>query len=200
MILVVAAVVVALIALFVLFTYNRLVRQRLACDNSWAQIEVALKLRHDLVPNLVETVAGYAGHESAVFERTATARGAAVSAVGAGPGTQAPLEGALALGIGNLIGLAEAYPELKASENFAALQRELASVEERISITRRVYNDTVERFNTAVAVFPPSLVAAAFGFRPREFFSAGSEAGVAPVVSITPADTGAAEGTGSAAR
>jgi LemA protein len=179
----VGAVVLA-VALFVLITYNRLVRMRLACDNSWAQIEVALKLRHDLVPNLVAAVSGYAGHERATFERTAEARGAAVAAVGGGPVAQGPVEGLLASGITNLIGVAEAYPELKASENFAALQRDLASVEERISITRRVYNDTVETLNTAVAVFPQSLVAGAFGFRPRDFFTADAEVHVAPTVSL----------------
>ena len=176
--------VVVIVGLFVLITYNRLVRMRLAVDNSWAQIEVALKLRHDLVPNLVETVAGYAGHESSVLIRTTAARGEATHAVGAGPAAQGPLEGMLALGIGNLIGLAEAYPELKASDNFIALQKELASIEERISITRRVYNDTVETLNTAVAIFPQSLVATAFGFRAREFFSADAEAAVAPEVTL----------------
>jgi LemA protein len=172
------------VGLFVLITYNRLVRLRLAVDNSWAQIEVALKLRHDLVPNLVETVAGYAGHESSVLVRTAEVRGSAVGAMGAGAAAQGPVEGALALGIRNMIGLAEAYPDLKASENFAALQTELASVEERISITRRVYNDTVETLNTAVAVFPQSLVAGAFSFEAREFFSAGDAASVAPAVDL----------------
>lgn len=181
---IVVGAIVLLVGLFVLLTYNRLVRLRLACDNSWAQIEVALKLRHDLVPNLVAAVAGYAGHERATFERTAESRGAAMSAVGAGPAAQGPLEGALALGIGNLIGIAEAYPELEASENFAALQRDLASVEERISITRRVYNDTVETLNTAVAVFPPSLVAAALGFEPRDFFTADAEVHIAPAVNL----------------
>lgn len=186
---IVIGALVALVGLFVLVTYNRLVRMRLAVDNSWAQIEVALKLRHDLVPSLVESVAGYAGHESSVLERAAAARGAATKAVGAGPALQGPLEGVLALGIGNLIGLAEAYPELKASDNFMQLQNELASIEERISITRRVYNDTVETLNTAVAVFPQSLVAAAFGFKPREFFSAGADATTAPVVALPGAST-----------
>ena len=181
---IVIGAIVLVVGLFVLLTYNRLVRLRLACDNSWAQIEVALKLRHDLVPNLVAAVAGYAGHERATFEHTAESRGAAMSAVGAGPAAQGPLEGALALGIGNLIGLAEAYPELEASENFAALQRDLASVEERISITRRVYNDTVETLNTAVTVFPPSLVAAALGFERRDFFTADAEVHIAPAVSL----------------
>lgn len=191
---VVLVAVLVVVGLFVLLTYNRLTRQRLAVDNSWAQVEVALKLRHDLVPNLVETVGGYAGHESAVLVRTAEARGAATNAVGAGPGTQGVLEGALALGIGNLIGLAEAYPDLKASDNFMQLQTELASVEERISITRRVYNDTVETLNTSVAIFPPSLVASAFGFRAREFFSAGSEAAVAPTFTLPETGNGADAG------
>jgi len=180
----VTAVVIAAIALFVWLTYNRLVKLRLATENSWAQIDVALKLRHDLVPALVQTVSGYASHESATFERTAVARSAAAGAAGSGPARRGVLEASLALGIGSLIGLAEAYPDLKASENFAALQRDLASVEERISITRRVYNDTVETLNTAVAVFPSSLVASGFGFSGREFFSAGAEATVAPVVEL----------------
>jgi len=182
--LVLIGAVVVLVGLFVLLTYNRLVRMRFACDNSWAQIEVALKLRHDLVPNLVAAVSGYAVHERSTLERTAESRGAAMAAVGAGPATQGPLEGTLASGIGNLIGIAEAYPDLKASENFATLQRDLASVEERISITRRVYNDTVETYNTAVQVFPSSLVAAAFGFRPRDFFTADAAVHVAPAVEL----------------
>jgi len=158
---------------------------------------VALKLRHDLVPALVETVAGYAGHESSVLARTSATRAEATKATGAGPVAQAPLEGALALGIGNLITIAEAYPDLKANENFLQLQAELASVEERISITRRVYNDTVETLNTSVAIFPQSLVASAFGFKPREFFSAGSEAAVAPAFTLpeTGARTGTTEGS-----
>ena len=149
-VIVIGAVVLA-VALFVLITYNRPSACASARENSWAQIEVALKLRHDLVPNLVAAVSGYAGHERATFERTAEARGAAVAAVGSGPAAQGPVEGMLAVGITNLIGVAEAYPELEASENFASLQRDLSSVEERISITRRVYNDTVETLNTAVA-------------------------------------------------
>lgn len=188
---IVVAVILFAVGLFVLLTYNRLVRLRLAAANSWAQIEVSLKLRHDLIPSLVQTVSGYATHERETFERTARARGAAAGAVGSGPATQGPLEGALTLGIGSLIGLAEAYPELKASENFASLQRDLASVEERIAITRRVYNDTVETLNTAVAVFPSSLVAGAFGFEPREFFSAGAEAAAVPAVEMPASDASA---------
>lgn len=182
-ILIVAGIATVVVG-FVWITYNRLTRLRLACENSWAQIEVALKLRHDLVPSLVETVAGYATHERTTLESTTQARGQAATAVGTGPAAQGPLEGILGTGIRNLILIAEAYPELKASDNFAALQTELASVEERISITRRVYNDTVETLNTAVAVFPSSLVARAFGFRPREFFAAGPGAATAPVVTM----------------
>jgi len=181
---VIAAVLVAAIGIYTWLTYNRFVRLQLATANSWAQIEVALKLRHDLVPALVKTVSGYAKHESATFERTAVARSSAMGATGSGPLRQAALEESLGMGIRSLIGLAEAYPELKASDNFAMLQRDLASVEERISITRRVYNDTVETLNTAVAVFPSSIVARVFGFSGREFFSAGAGAEVAPAVSV----------------
>jgi LemA protein len=188
---IVVGAIVLVIALFVLITYNRLVRLRLAVDNSWSQIEVALKLRRDLVPSLVDTVAGYAGYESSTLVRTSSARGEAMKASGAGPRLQGPLEGALALGIGNLVTLAENYPELRASENFAQLQQQLSSVEERISITRRVYNDTVETLNTAVAVFPPSLIASAFGFEPREFFSADAGAQIAPVVELPQSGGGA---------
>lgn len=187
--LIVAGAVLIALGLFVWLTYNRLVRLGLATENSWAQIEVALKLRHALIPNLVQVASGYAAHERAAFERTATARVAAVGAVGTGPARQGPLEGALGLGVGSVMGLSEAYPELKASEAFIKLQTELASVEERILITRRVYNDTVETLNTAVAVFPSTLVAKAFGFSSREFFTTGTEGLVVPVVEINPPGT-----------
>lgn len=192
----IVAVLVVLVAaaLYTWLTYNRFIRLQLATSNSWAQIEVALKLRHDLVPALVQTVSGYASHERATFERTALARGAAIGATGTGPMRQSALEESLGLGIRSLIALAEAYPELKASDNFTLLQRDLASVEERIAITRRVYNDTVETLNTAVAVFPSSLVARGFGFSGREFFEAGPGAGVAPAVEIPSAPQ--AEGAG----
>lgn len=176
---------VVLSGLFVLLTYNRLVALRLTCENAWAQVEVALKQRHDLVPPLVEAVRGYAGHERQTFERTAEARAAAVRAVGAGPRGQAASEGLLALGLGGVLGVAEAYPDLEASSNFSRLQSDLSDIEERISITRRVYNDTVERYNTAIAVFPPSIVARAFRFTPGEFFSAESEVHHAPAIQLT---------------
>lgn len=178
------AAVVVVIGAYVWLTYNRLIKLALATANSWSQIEVALKLRHALVPALVQVTSGYAAHEKATFERVATARVSAVGAIGAGPARQGPLEGALALGVGPVMGLAEAYPELKADEAFIKLQAELTAVEERILITRRVYNDTVETLNTAVAVFPSVLVAKAFGFSPREFFTTGTEGTAVPVVEI----------------
>ena len=182
--LVIAAVLLLLIGLFVLFTYNRLVRLRLAAESSFSQIDVALRLRHDLVPRLVEAVRGYAGHERATLENTAAARASAVSAGDSGPAQRAAAEGQLTAGVTRLLANVEAYPDLRATENFMALQKELASVEERISITRRVYNDTVETYNTAVQVFPSNLVAGAFNFGPREFFDAPVAAETAPVVSI----------------
>jgi LemA protein len=177
------ALLVALIA-FVVLTYNRLVGARLACETSWSQIDVALKLRHDLVPRLAETVAGYADHERATLEEVARARGEAVAADGSPPGPRGTAEAALGGRISNAVLLAEDYPELLASESFSRLQRELSDVEERIAITRRVYNDTVETYNTAVAIFPALLVARAFGFLPHEFFDAPVEAEAVPSVSI----------------
>ena len=181
---IVAAAIFAVAGLYAWLTYNRLVRLTLATANSWSQIEVALKLRHALVPALVQVTSGYAAHERATFERVASARVSAVGALGAGPARQGPLEGALALGVGPIVGLAEAYPELKADEAFIKLQAELTAVEERILITRRVYNDTVETLNTAVAVFPSVLVARAFGFSSREFFTMGTEDAAVPIVEI----------------
>ena len=189
MIVVLAAIAVALLAgLFVLLTYNRLVRLRLAAESSFSQIDVALRLRHDLVPRLVEAVRGYAGHERITLENTTQARAGAISAGASGPAQRAVAEGALSAGLSNLLVNVEAYPELRATENFLALQKELSSVEERISITRRVYNDTVETYNTAIQVFPSNLVAGGFGFSAREFFDAPVAAETAPVVSMeTPA-------------
>ncbi len=180
---VVIAVVLAA-ALFVLLTYNRLVAQRLTCENAWAQVEVALKQRHDLVPALVESVRGYATHERTTFERTAEARAEAIAVAEEGPRARIGPEGLLASGVSGLLGVAEAYPDLRASESFSRLQTDLGAVEERIAITRRVYNDTVERYNTAIAVFPPSVVARAFRFDARAFFSAEVEAHLAPSIAI----------------
>jgi LemA protein len=181
---IVAIAVAALLALWVVLTYNRLVRLRLACENSWSQIDVALRMRHDLVPRLAETVAGYAGHERSTLEEVTRRRAEAVAANEAPPGPRGAAEAALAGGVGNVMVLAEDYPQLLATENFARLQSDLAAVEEKIAITRRVYNDTVETYNTKIQVFPPVIVARAFRFSGREFFDAPVEAEVAPAVDL----------------
>jgi len=180
----IALAVVAVVVLWAVLTYNRLVQLRLACESSWSQIDVALRLRHDLVPRLAEAVAGYAGHERRTFENVAAARSRAVEANEAAPAKRGPVEAALGAAIGPAMLLAEAYPELLATENFTQLQTELSSVEEKISITRRVYNDTVETYNTKIQVFPPVIIASLFGFDRREFFDAPVEAETAPEISV----------------
>jgi len=175
---------VAAIALFVWFTYNRMVAKRLATENSWSQIDVALRRRHDLIPALVESVRGYAGHERATFEEVAEARSTAIAAEG--PASRAAAEGRLGRGTERLLGVAEAYPDLEASANFAKLQDDLREAEDQIAITRRVYNDTVETYNTLIQIFPAVIVARAFGFDRREFFDAPAEAEVTPQVSLSP--------------
>ncbi len=159
--LVVAVAALVLVVGWVIFTYNRLVALRNGCESSWSQIDVALRLRHDLVPVLAEAVAGYAGHERATFEEVARARSGAIAANEAEPGPRGAAEAALGGGIRGALLLAEDYPALLATENFSRLQRDLAEVEEKISITRRVYNDTVETYNTKIQVFPPVIVARA---------------------------------------
>lgn len=180
--LIAAVVVAAVVAIagFAWLTYDRLTRLRLATESSWAQIEAALKLRHDLVPSLVRIIAAYASHERASFERVALARGAAVGAAGSGPARRGALEASLGVRIGSLVTLAEAHPELEASDRYATLRDHLVSVENRIAITRRAYNDAVETLNTAVAVFPASLLARAAGLSGRELFSAGIEVSATP--------------------
>jgi LemA protein len=182
--LLVAVVALVVVAGWAIFTYNRLVALRNACESSWSQIDVALRLRHDLVPRLAETVAGYAGHERTTLEEVTRARTAAEAANDESPGPRGAAEAKLGSGIGGTLLLAEDYPVLMASDNFASLQRDLAEVEEKISITRRVYNDTVETYNTKIQVFPPVIVARSFGFTRREFFDAPVEAEAAPEVSI----------------
>jgi LemA protein len=190
--LLVGLAVLVLVVGWVIVTYNRLVTLRNVCESSWSQIDVALRLRHDLVPRLAETVAGYAGHERTTLEEVTKARAAAEAANEASPGPRGEAEAKLGSGIGGALLLAEDYPVLVASENFAKLQRDLAEVEEKISITRRVYNDTVETYNTKIQVFPPVIVARAFGFGRREFFDAPVEAETAPAVSVGGGAAGAA--------
>jgi LemA protein len=178
--LIIPVVVVAVVAAFVWLTYNRMVARRLAVDNSWSQVDVELKRRHDLIPTLVEAVRGYAGHEQTTFERVTEARGAAMSAQA--PPSRAAAEGSLSAVLGRLLLIAEAYPELEASENFSELQTDLSETEDRIAIARRVYNDTVQTYNTLIQIFPAVIVARAFGFTAREFFDAPGEVETPPEV------------------
>ncbi len=181
--LIVIAAVVILVGVFVWLTYNRFVARRQAVDNSWAQIEAALKRRHDLIPNLVESVKGYATHEQTTFTQVTEARTAAQAAKS--PDDAAAAEGVLGAALGRLMATAEAYPELRATENFQQLQNELSETENQIQITRRVYNDTVQTYNTGIQIFPPNLVAKAFNFDARAFFDAPDEATVTPEVDFT---------------
>jgi LemA protein len=181
---IIAAAVVVVIAGFVWLTYNRMVGKRQATENSWAQIEVALKRRHDLIPALVESVRGYATHERTTFENVTQARTTAIAAdLGFGGGLA---RGSLGRGTQQLLVVAEAYPELEASKNFSKLQDDLREAEDQIAITRRVYNDTVETYNTLIQVFPAVIVARLFGFDRREFFDAPAAAEIAPQVSLSP--------------
>lgn len=176
---IIAAVVVVLV-LIVVGLYNGLVGSRNRVDNAWSQVEVQLKRRYDLIPNLVETVKGYAAHEQQTFERVIAARNAAQAATT--PAEQAEAENILTGALRQLFALAEAYPELRASENFQNLQNELAETENKIAVSRQIYNDTVLTYNNKVQQVPTNIVASVFGFDPREFFEAGDEAQEAPAV------------------
>jgi LemA protein len=166
-VLVLLGILVVLILVLVAL-YNRLVQLRNRVDNAWAQIEVQLKRRHDLIPNLVEAVKGYAAHERETFENVTRARAAAVAAQG--PQAQSEAEGFLSQALGRLFAVAEAYPELQADENFRQLQTELAETENRIAVSRQVYNDTVLTYHNAIQTVPGVFFAGPFGFTKREFF------------------------------
>ena len=150
--------------------YNSLVGLRNQVRSAWAQIDVQLKRRHDLIPNLVAAVEGYLRHERELFERIAAARTRALAATGAGAIGAA--EGALSQAVGGLLAVMERYPDLKANQNVLALQEELVTTENRIGFARQLYNDLVARFNTRQQIFPANLVAGALGFQPAEFFQA----------------------------
>jgi LemA protein len=176
-------VVVALVLIFFVVVYNGLVRLRVQCDNAWADIEVQLKRRHDLVPNLVETVKGYAGHEKSTLEGVVAARNRAISTEG--PAAKAQAEGALTAALRQVFALAEAYPQLRAVESFNQLQQTLSQIEDTIQNARRYYNAVVRDLNTKIAQFPSNMVAGMFGFRPREFFELAAPAeGEVPKVSF----------------
>ncbi len=167
---IVLLVVVALVVLYLVVQYNGLVRLRNRIESAWAQIDVQLQRRYDLVPNLVETVKGYAAHEKQVLENVTAARAAAVGA--SGVAEQAKAETGFTAALRSLFAVSEAYPELKANANFLALQEELAGTEGRIAYARQFYNDTVQGYNNKVQAFPGNLVANAFRFTEREYFEA----------------------------
>jgi LemA protein len=171
---IIALVVIALLALSVVFTYNGLVRLRVQCDNAWADIDVQLKRRYDLIPNLVETVKGYATHERGTFEAVVAARNEAMSAQG--PMAKGQAEGMLSGALRQLFALSEAYPQLRAAENFAQLQSTLGQIEDTLQNARRYYNAAVRDLNTRVEQFPSNLVAEMGNFKPREFFEISAPA------------------------
>lgn len=176
---------VLLIVVFGIVSYNRFVSQKQLIKDAWANIDTELRRRYDLIPNLVETVRGYASHERAVFENVTRARAAAAAATGS-PAEQAAAEGPFVAALRQLFAVVENYPDLKANQNFLALQQELANTEDRLQTSRRFYNANVRDYNQRVKQFPSVLIASAFGFKEEEFFEvedALREAG-APQVSF----------------
>ncbi|ACI17439.1 membrane protein [Coprothermobacter proteolyticus DSM 5265] len=174
------AIVVLVLVLIVIWIYNRLIQLKNRVQNAWHQIEVQLQRRHDLIPNLVETVKGYASHEKETFERVVAARNKAMSANT--PGEMGRAEGELTQALGRLFALAESYPELKANENFIRLQEELTSTENKVAYARQAYNDTVMMFNQTIQMFPYNLLAGPMNLKPAEYFEAEEEAQNVPKV------------------
>ena len=177
---VIAGVVVVVLVVAIVGIYNSLVKLRNRADNAWAQVDVQLKRRYDLIPNLVETVKGYASHEKSTFEQVVEARNRALAA-----GTvedQAQAENFLTGALRQLFALAESYPDLKASQNFSELQAQLAETENKIAVSRQIYNDSVLTFNNRVQTVPSNMVAAMTGFSVKPFFDAPDEAEQAPEV------------------
>jgi len=166
---IIAAIVVAAV-LYAIFVYNRLVSTRQMSDEAWSGIDVQLKRRADLVPNLIETVKGYAAHERGVFDEVTRLRTAAQSVPQGDVEGRAKAEAALTLGLNRLLAVAEAYPELKASANFLQLQQDLGNLEGEIQMARRYYNGAVRNLNTMVQSFPSNIVANQFGFKMRQYF------------------------------
>jgi len=180
---VVAIVIIAIIVLAVIVfvvLYNGLVRLRNRIDNAWSQIDVQLQRRHDLIPNLVETVKGYAAHERGTLEAVVQARNSAIAAKG--PAEQAQAENVLSGALRQLFALSEAYPDLKANENFLNLQEEITSSEDRIAYARQFYNDSVLKYNAKIQSIPSNLIAGMLSYREREYFEVESAAREVPRV------------------
>lgn len=170
MVLIILIAVAVLLLLYVIVTYNGLVKLRNRIQNAWAQIDVQLRRRYDLIPNLVETVKGYAKHERDTLEAVTQARANAINAQG--PADQARAENMITGALKSLFAVSEAYPDLKANQNFLSLQEELSGTEGRISYARQYYNDAVLRMNTKIQSFPTNILAGMFGFKEHEYFEA----------------------------
>jgi LemA protein len=183
--LIIVAIVLVLLVVFVIGIYNGLVQRRLRIDEAFAQIEVQLKRRHDLIPNLVNAVKGYMGFEQKVLTDVTNARAAAVAAGAQGPAQQAAAENALTGTLRSLFAVVENYPDLKASTNVLELQEQLTTTENQISFSRQHYNASVLDYNTSIQVFPNVLLAGPLGFTKREFFDAEPEAANVPTVDLS---------------
>ncbi len=182
--LIIAIVVVILIVVFVIGLYNGLVQKRLRIDEAYAQIDVQLKRRHDLIPNLVNAVKGYMGFEQKVLTDVTNARAAAVAAGAQGPAAQAQAENALTGTLRSLFAVVENYPDLKSNQNVLELQEQLTTTENQISFSRQHYNASVLDYNTTIATIPSNFIAGIGGFKPREFFEAEPEAAQTPTVDL----------------
>ena len=179
--LIIVIAVVAILVGFVIVSYNGLIRSRNQAENAWSQIDVQLKRRLDLIPNLVETVKGYAAHERETLEAVVNARNASIAAPDTPP-AQAEASNVLSDALGKLFALSEAYPDLKANQNFLALQEELTATEGRVSYARQFYNDSVLTYDNKLESFPTVIIAKGFNFEPKEYFEAEEQARVAPTV------------------
>ncbi|MFZ1075676.1 MAG: LemA family protein [Minisyncoccia bacterium] len=182
---IVLLVIVAVIVLWLIFAFNGFVSLTNQAKEAWADIAVQLKRRYDLIPNLVETVKGYAAHESSAFENVTKARAAAMGAGNATPAAQAAAENQLSGTLKTLFAVSEAYPELKANQNFLQLQQELGDTEDKIQAARRFYNTTVMSLNTSLQSFPGNVIASTFGFKPMDLFElSGADAAAAEPVKV----------------
>lgn len=182
--LIVVLAVVALLVVVVVVMYNSLVQLRVRVEEAWSDITVQLKRRADLIPNLVESVKGYAAHEKEVFERVTEARSAVMDATSKGPKETAEAENMFESALKSLFAVAEAYPDLKASENFLQLQNELVDTEDKIQASRRFYNGGVRDLNTKIDMFPSNIIASMFNFAKREFFEVEDMASVERPVEV----------------
>ncbi len=179
----IAVAIVIALAIAVIVIFNRMIRARNMVREAWSGIDVQLRRRSDLIPNLVETVKAYAGHERGVFDEVTASRAASVAAQGVAQ--TASSEGALQGALGRLLAVAEAYPQLKADQNFLKLQTELAEIEDQLQMARRYYNGTVRDFNIAIQTFPDALIARAAGMHEEHFFETDAASKVAPAVSLS---------------